>query len=337
MALKNFFIISIAVVAIIVIITAMFIYINPKTPANQGQLELVTIGAEFTQVNMLLFVAQSRNYFSDNDLNVTLKQYNSGAAALGAMINGEVNIAMSSEFSVVGKALANSSISILGTIDRLQQIYVVARKDRDIQNISDIADKSVGLTIGNSAEFFLGRFLELNNMNLSQVKIVDIQPNSIVDALTKGTVDAVVTWQPYINQIENLMGPDIVGWPAQGGQQIYCAASAANSWINSHNRTVVKFLEAIAEAEKYLYSNPTDVKNILGNKLNYSAAYIDSIWSDHQFTLSLDQSLVLIMEDEARWLITNNLTNATTVPSFQNYIYVGGLAQVKPNSITIRW
>jgi ABC-type nitrate/sulfonate/bicarbonate transport system substrate-binding protein len=335
LALKHFIIIAVVVVVLVVIITAMFIYTRPQVPVNQGQLELVTVGAEFSQVNTLLFIAQSSHYFSDNGLNVTIKRYDSGAAALNGMVNGEVDIAMSSEFTVVGKTLADSNISIFGTIDRFQQIYMVARKDRGIQNISDIADKMVGLTSGTSAEFFLGRFLELNSMNISQVKRVDTQPTSIVDALTNGSVDAVVTWQPYISQIENRMGDSVVKWPAQGGQQIYCATTAATSWINSHNSTVVKFLEAIAQAENYLYSNPTDAKNIMENKLNYSEAYVDSTWPDHQFILSLDQSLVLIMEDEARWLIANNLTNATIVPDFQNYLHVGGLAQVKPNSVTI--
>ena len=337
LALKKIFIISIVVIAIVAIITAMFIYVNPQTPVDQEQLELVTVGAEFSQVNTLLFIAQNMNYFSDNGLNVTLKQYNSGAAALGAMINGDVNIATSSEFSVVNKALANTSISIFGTIDRFQQISIVARKDRGIQNITDLANKSVGLTVGTSAEFFFGRFLELNNMNLSQVKIVNTQPNNIVDALTNGTVDAVVTWQPYINQIENLMANDVVNGRLKVDSKFTVPLSAKNSWINSHNKTVTKFLEAIAQAENYLDSNPADAKNIIKNRLNYTTEYVESIWPDHQFTLSLDQSLVLIMEDEARWLIANNLTNATSVPSFQNYIYKDGLAQVKPNSITIVW
>jgi NitT/TauT family transport system substrate-binding protein len=57
------------------------------------------------------------------------------------------------------------------------------------------------------------------------------------------------------------------------------------------------------------------------SQLNYTLEYLELVWPDHKFTLSLDQSLVLIMEDEGRWLIANNLTNATSVPDFQNYIY----------------
>jgi NitT/TauT family transport system substrate-binding protein len=59
------------------------------------------------------------------------------------------------------------------------------------------------------------------------------------------------------------------------------------------------------------------------------------IWQEHQFSLSLDQSLITAMEDEARWMITNNLTNATAIPDFRNYIYTKGLNNVKPESVNI--
>jgi NitT/TauT family transport system substrate-binding protein len=294
---------------------------NPPKSTRENQLEHLTVGAEYSQVNTLLFIAEKQGYFSDNGLNVTIQPYISGAAALGGMVAGDVNIAASSEFTVVNKILTNSNISIIGAIDRFQQINIAARKDRGIQNVTDLVNKSIGLTVGTSAQYFFGRFLELNQMNHSQVKVVNIQPNHIVEALSNGTVDAVVTWQPYLYQIRNQLAGDIVEWPAQSGQQVYSVLSATNSWLSTHNKTVTQFLGAISQAEDYLQSNQAEVKNILMSQLNYTKDYLESIWPDHKFTLSLDQSLVLIMEDEARWLIANNLTNTTSVPDFQSNIY----------------
>jgi NitT/TauT family transport system substrate-binding protein len=58
-------------------------------------------------------------------------------------------------------------------------------------------------------------------------------------------------------------------------------------------------------------------------------------WSENEFSLSLDQSLILAMKDEAQWLISNNLTNATAIPSFINYVYADGLKSVKPGAVNI--
>lgn len=336
-ALKRLIILSVVIVAIVVIIGALFTYLNLQHSTNQGQLESVIVGMEFTQVNTLIFVAQNQNYFSNNGLNVTIKEYSSGATALNGMLNDEVNIATSSEFGVARRIVDDSNISIFGTIDRFQQIYLIARKDKGIQNISNLLNKNIGLTLGTSSEFFLSRFLELNNINTSQVKTVNTPPFEVVNALANGTLDAVVTWQPFVNQMTDNLENNIVTWQVQGGQPIYCIVSAKDSWITTHNTTVTKFVQAIAQAEEYLNVNGANAKTILENRLNFTSAYINSVWLDHQFILSLDQTLVLLMEDEARWLINNRLTNATDVPNFVDHIYLEALAQVKPNSATIAW
>jgi NitT/TauT family transport system substrate-binding protein len=41
------------------------------------------------------------------------------------------------------------------------------------------------------------------------------------------------------------------------------------------------------------------------------------------------------MEDEARWMINNNLTTEKTVPDFLDYIYIDGLESIKPGSVNI--
>jgi NitT/TauT family transport system substrate-binding protein len=63
--------------------------------------------------------------------------------------------------------------------------------------------------------------------------------------------------------------------------------------------------------------------------------YIARVWPEHQFSLSLDQSLITAMEDEGRWMIANNMTNATNVPDLGNYIYEEGLEAIRPGSVNI--
>jgi NitT/TauT family transport system substrate-binding protein len=62
---------------------------------------------------------------------------------------------------------------------------------------------------------------------------------------------------------------------------------------------------------------------------------METVWSQNQFSLSLDQSLVAAMEDEARWMIANGLTSETEVPNFLDYIYMDGLQAVKPEAVNI--
>jgi ABC-type nitrate/sulfonate/bicarbonate transport system substrate-binding protein len=98
--------------------------------------------------------------------------------------------------------MANQSVQTIATTNRFLQIYVVGRKDRGVLDISDLANKKTGLSMNTAAAFYRGRFLELNRVNSDQASLLNVPPSQIVDALANGTVDAVVTWQPYVKTIE---------------------------------------------------------------------------------------------------------------------------------------
>ena len=89
------------------------------------------------------------------------------------------------------------------------------------------------------------------------------------------------------------------------------------------------------QAESYATNNPSQSKTIIQSQLNYTEGYASEVWQENRFSLSLDQSLLLTMQDEAQWLISNHLTNATSVPNFLNYVYIDGLETVEPNAVTI--
>ena len=107
-----------------------------------------------------------------------------------------------------------------------------------------------------------------------------------------------------------------VNWPAQSGQDAYCIAIATDNWTSAHPDTIDRFVKAIRQSESYVDSHPDEARTIIQRRLKYDKEFMGKIWQEHQFSLSLDQSLITAMEDEARWMITNNLTNATAIPDF---------------------
>jgi NitT/TauT family transport system substrate-binding protein len=127
----------------------------------------------------------------------------------------------------------------------------------------------------------------------------------------------------------------VVAFPIQSGQPGYGAITCRNDWIKAHPEIVHQFLKSLAQAEDYLTRNPGAAKAIVRKRLNYDDGFTETIWSENQFSLSLDQSLVTAMEDEARWMIKNKLTTEKQVPDFLNYIYEDGLKKIKPEAVNI--
>jgi NitT/TauT family transport system substrate-binding protein len=133
----------------------------------------------------------------------------------------------------------------------------------------------------------------------------------------------------------NKLGGNVVIWPAQSSQAAFGVMTCRNDLIRSNPEAVNRFLKSIDQAGEYSINHPEATLAIVQKKTYHEDSYMATIWPKHQVSLSLDQSLVLAMEDEARWMIKSNLTTEKTIPNFRNYIYTKGLEEVEPESVNI--
>jgi NitT/TauT family transport system substrate-binding protein len=323
-------------IIIITVIVSSFVYLSPQNPFNHS-MESITVAYSPFESLSLFFVAENMQFFSQNNLNITTRKYDSGALALNGVLNGEADIAVgTTEFPLVIKALSQKEISTIASMTKSEYIYLVGRADRGIQNISDLKGKTLGTTFGTIAQFYLGRFLELNGISSQDITLVDVKtPVDWVNAVVNGSIDAVATAQPYANLAMEGLGDNSVAWSIQSNQPLYALAIATNSWITAHPGSVNLFLKSLLQAEEYTLNHPAQAKEIVKKEMNFTDKYIETVWKQNTFSLSLDQSLILAMQDEARLLISNGLTDVTTIPNMLNYIKVDGLQAVKPGAVNI--
>jgi len=225
---------------------------------------------------------------------------------------------------------------IIGNIDKAEFIYLIGRKDRGIEKVTDLKGKRVGTTLGTVAHFHLGRFLDLHGMSIKDLTLVDVKtPEEWVNAVVTGDIDAVATAQPYADFVKDRLGENSIVWPAQSGQPLHGLVISSSEWITRHPDATKRFLKSLAEAEGYVISHPAEAKVILQKWLNLDAVYVEAVWSRNQFSLSLDQALIVTMEDEARWMISDKLTAEEHVPDFFSHIYENSLKAVKPEAVNI--
>jgi len=326
---------AIAIIAAITLVGFGAWYFASSQPAYSGTPESITIGEFPYDAAALIYIAEGQGYFAKNGLNVTLRDYDSSLSALNGLKNGETDFSVSSEYNIVGEVYKKRNISVIGNIDKFQTAYIVGRKDRGIVNVSDLVGKKIGVARGGLGEFYLGRFLDLHGMSMSDVTLVDLPPSLWVQAITNGSIDALMTGG-YIDQIKERLGNNAVLWPAQSSQEGYWVISCRGDWAASHPEQINRLLKSIAQAEEYTINHPDAASAIIQKRANYTDAYMATMWPKHQFALSLDQSLLLAMNDEGRWMIKNNLTTEKTLPYFRDYIYTKGLEVVKPESVNIR-
>ena len=171
---------------------------------------------------------------------------------------------------------------------------------------------------------------------MRDITLVDVKtPAEWTDAVAGGSIDAIAIGQPYANAAKDRLGDNAAVWRAQSNQPMFALAISTDEWIARHPEPARRFLASLAEAEAYATAHPAEARSIVQHRVNLDPGYMDTVWRQNQFSLSLDQSLVAAMEDEARWMIANNLTNATAIPDFGEYIDTTALEQVRPDAVSI--
>ncbi len=310
-------------------------YLTNPAAIPPGSPEPITVGIMHYEYSGLVFIALHQGFFAGQGLDVTRLDYISTIATVEGLEGNDSDIAVFPEYSIVTEAFQGMPLVAFGNVDRSQSVYLISRRDLGIENITNLKGARIGLSRGTIGEFYLGRFLSLKGIGGDEVYLVNLPSSQYIDAIANGTVDSAVVVYTFIEQAKERLGGNLVVWPIQSSQPGYAVLATRNDWAVTHPGTIRKFLEAIREAEEYTADHPGEAQAIIQREMGYTGETMAALWPDHQYALTLDQSLVLAMEDEARWMMASNLTTAMAVPDFRQYIYTSGLEAVKPGSVNI--
>jgi ABC-type nitrate/sulfonate/bicarbonate transport system substrate-binding protein len=326
-----------AVVGVLVILVAAYLWqTGARSRKPTGPPEKVTISTLPIYTPALLFVAQEKGYFRDNGLDVTIKLFQTGPLGLEEMKAGRVDIAHVGDFVLVDEILkGGKSLRCLGSIVAAEINHLLASKDHGIYQPVDLKGKRLGIAQGTIAEFFLGRFLISNNLSLSDVKVINLSPSEMPGALAHDRVDAVMVWDPVTYEVKKRLGEKIITWPGQSGQKFYNPLVTTDEFLQTRAMVVERLLQALAEAETFLKSHRKESMDIVAQQIGLDKSLFWKDWDNSDYELSFDQALLISMENEARWMIRNRLTDREQIPNFLDYFSAGALARVNPKAMRI--
>lgn len=297
--------------------------VNPDNP--------VAIGASKTAV--LVWIAQKQELFKKHGVNVIVKEASSGVGAAKSLLNKEVDLATSSEFVLVNNSLKNNKIQIISTISSSNDCSLIARKDKNINSLAELEGKTIGVHKGGIAEFFLGRLLKKNN--IANANIQNIKTPDLVDNFVAGNIDAFLSWEPHVYRAQQQLNKNSVNLTAPNNESYYFLLTTLKDFSNDNPVVIQKILQALTEASSLVTNNPELSKRILKEKFNFTPEFIDYFWNLHQYVVALPQSLLLLMENEAKWLSENQNKSSVNIPNYLEYIDKSHLEKLRAESVTI--
>jgi NitT/TauT family transport system substrate-binding protein len=299
-----------------------------------GAKERLTMAVGALNLSTPVFIALEKGYFADEGLDVVIREHAFGKLAMEDMFSGNVDIATVADTPIVFNSFIRQDFIVLATfVSNYDDAKMVVRSDRGIKTAPDLKGKKVGTTLGTSAQFFLDTYLSYHGLLNSDIKVVNMTAKDLPAALENGKIDALCTFEPYAHQAMHILRGKAVRLPKTEIYRETFNLVTMKRFAEEHPESVAKVLRGIDRAVSYIRQNKSETIAMMSRKVNLETDTLEAVWDDNIFGLSLDQSLLITLEDQARWAIKNRLTDQKRVPNYLNFISLEYLASVKPEAV----
>jgi ABC-type nitrate/sulfonate/bicarbonate transport system substrate-binding protein len=323
--------------AIVIVFLMMGLFACSRTEQKPaGPPEKVTIAISATTDSVLAQIAQAKGYYREEGMDATVHLQPYGKLCLQEVLEGKADFATVAETPVMFEVMKGAKISIIAAIESSQRgNAIIARKDRGIHTLSDLKGKKVAVTKGTTTDYFLDTILAVNGVSRAEVKTVDMKAEDATSALVNGDIDAVSTFNTYAYPAQKKLGERGITFEDKNIYTFTFNVVATQEFIQNNPGKVKKMLRALLRAEEFVQQNPAQAQKVVAGFSGVEIAVLREIWDVTSFRVSLDQALILALEDESSWAIKHKLTGATKLPNYLDYIYLDGLKAVKPDAVRI--
>lgn len=245
-----------------------------------------------------VYVGVEKGYFSKEGIDPQITRFTTGSAATDAFLAGRGDIVQTCELASLGMWARGGALGIAPDFWDTGTTYLVVRSE--IKRPADLVGKSVATTVGSTTEYFLDVYLKAQNIDPSQVKIVNLPPAAMVPALARGDIVAATEYTPFQFQaLKAVPGSYLLTSNKKPYFRERCTTSATVDFIKNHHSALVGFLRALNQADTYANSHQHEAAQIGGKPIQATADDVYSLISNLHYDMTFDQAYRTDMEKVA--------------------------------------
>jgi len=236
-----------------------------------------------------LYVAKEKGFFKKAGLDVDLKIIEASSDALAAMQGGQIDVVASTvdNFSLFAGNGAN--LSLLMALDESAGGDGIVAKN-DIATVADLKGRTVGVQKGSVSQFLLAQALDKAGLAMEDIKAIDMKSGDAGAAFVAGSIDAAVTWQPWLGKaVASGSGKILIDTKSMPG--LIVDALATRSEFATENAADFKaFVRAYFEAVDFLKADPAASNEIIARNLKMSKETLEESLNDVRFFTAKDNA-----------------------------------------------
>ncbi|WP_258955878.1 ABC transporter substrate-binding protein [Shewanella woodyi] len=278
----------------------------------------VKIAVSTTPLSAPFIIAEKLSLFEKYAVRVNLYPTRGGHQCFKMLMNGDVDLATSSESVVMFNSFLRSDFSVLASFaESDNDLKVLSLESSSISEPHLLKGKSVGMVKSSASEYFIYAYMIITGNHMVDFNHVYMEPKDLGPALLSGEVDAISVWEPFGYQLNKEYGEQIRQFNTKGTHNLSFNLIAKKSLFADNLKQYVNVLAAISEAETFITSYPDETKVMVSDYLKIPMSELEWGWDDYIFRLSLSNVLLSNLQTQARWAIASGAVNKQGMPDFR--------------------
>jgi NitT/TauT family transport system substrate-binding protein len=236
--------------------------------------ETISIG-HMPVINQSEVVSEQQGFYSKYGLDVKLKLFQTGPAALQGLLSGDLQVVEAGGAPMLNLAAQNLPLYFLvsGGINSPKNpagAIMVRPDEQSIKSFADLKGKKVG-QLGKSTitYFWLFNATARYNMQRDDFQEVFVPFPQMGGLLASKQVDAVYAWPPFDTLISEAgQGRILIDDTEFNPYAVINAMIVRKDWADKNPETVRNLIKASIETGRWINDHQTEARAIIGKKLN---------------------------------------------------------------------
>jgi NitT/TauT family transport system substrate-binding protein len=191
-------------------------------------------------------LAVGKGFYKDVGLDVTIEPGNGSQITAQLVAAGKADIAFADASPVMKLISQGARMKVLATILQGNPNQVTALKKTGLKSVADMRGRSVALPNGGSQVAMFPLVLAANGLRETDIKVVNMPPDSMVPALLQGTVDVILgSVDAYGPQLKSMnVETDNFMFIDSGAPTVSTSIIASDAFLAAHPDQAKAFVAA---------------------------------------------------------------------------------------------
>lgn len=153
---------------------------------------------------MPIYIAIDAGYFKEQGLEVELVTMKGGPAAAGALMSGDVDIAVSVAETPIKMRSQGKDLRVIALVQDKNPCVLVVPTGSTVKSIADLKGKIIGVTAtGSLTDLILRAYINRLGMNVADFEIVGLGSGATVAAaLERGQIQGAIAVTPFLTRLQ---------------------------------------------------------------------------------------------------------------------------------------